>query len=129
MVRESSNVSLCLVQNRLHIGADDVQPLGLDAGDFADAVKAYMGSNAMDIGKVMAEGFVNANSSATTIVQNNALGEQMADMNNRLGNLEVMTADFFLNMQTTVENNAKMTKNSNQMVELSRETNNLLKNL
>lgn len=96
---------------------------------FADAVKAYMGSNAMDIGKVMAEGFVNANSSATTIVQNNALGEQMADMNNRLGNLEVMTADFFLNMQTTVENNAKMTKNSNQMVELSRETNNLLKNL
>lgn len=96
---------------------------------FADAVKAYMGSNAMDIGKVMAEGFVNANSSATTIVQNNALGEQMADMNNRLGNLEVMTADFFLNMQTTVENNAKMTKNSNQMVELSRETNNLLKKL
>ena len=88
-----------------------------------------MGSNAMDIGKVMAEGFVNANSSATTIVQNNVLGEQMADMNNRLGNLEVMTADFFLNMQTTVENNAKMTKNSNQMVELSRETNNLLKNL
>lgn len=96
---------------------------------FADAVKAYVSNNAMDIGKVMAEGFVNANSSATTIVQNNALGEQMTDMNNRLGNLEVMTADFFLNMQTTVENNAKMTKNSNQMVELSRETNNLLKKL